>query len=138
MGNTDLQVLYDRFQSKVDEDLFGKEGRIFALVDSAIAKSHKYVKHSLNYQLADADNYEGYFEEELDTDEIELLALWMLYEWNRKRQQKLLGQKRRIGTRDFNKLDDLSGELKSISFAMSQIMNEIDALKNEFHTYRYD
>ena len=62
----------------------------------------------------------------------------MLYEWNRKRQQKLLGQKRRIGTRDFNKLDDLSGELKSISFAMSQIMNEIDALKNEFHTYRYD
>lgn len=138
MGNTDLQVLYDRFQSKVDEDLFGKEGRIFALVDSAIAKSHKYVKRSLNYQLTDADNYEGYFEEELDTDEIELLALWMLYEWNRKRQQKLLGQKRRIGTRDFNKLDDLSGELKSISFAMSQIMNEIDALKNEFHTYRYD
>ncbi len=136
MPGTDLQVLYDRFQSKLEEDLFGKEGRIFNLMNSAIAKSHKYVSRSLDYQLTDEVNYEGYFIEELD-DEIELIALWMLYEWNRVRQQKLLGKKRDIGTRDFNKLGNLSDELKSINFTMGQIMNEINALKNDFNTYKY-
>lgn len=135
---TDLQDLYDRFQAKIDEDLLGKEGRIFNLMNSAIAKSYKYVNHKLDYVLTDEDGYEGYFVEKLGSDEIELLALWMIYEWNRKRQQKLLGQKRSIGTRDFNKLGSLSDELKSINFTMGQIMGEINALKNDFNTYKYD
>ena len=135
---TDLQDLYDRFQAKIDEDLLGKEGRIFNLINSAIAKSYKYVNHKLDYVLTDEDRYEGYFVEKLGSDEIELLALWMIYEWNRKRQQKLLGQKRSIGTRDFNKLGSLSDELKSINFTMGQIMGEINALKNDFNTYKYD
>jgi len=137
MAGTDLQVLYDRFFSKIDEDLTGKEGQVFSLLSSAIAKSYKTVRHSLGHTLTDSDEYEGYFADNLDDDEVELLALWMLYEWNRKRQQKLIGQKNQIGTKDFNRLENAPDKLRVINYTMAQIMNDINALKNEFYTYKY-
>ncbi len=137
MIGTDLQVLYDRFFSKIDEDLTGKEGQVFNLISSAIAKSYKTVRHSLEYTLTDSEEYEGCFTDNLDDDEIELLALWMLYEWNRKRQQKLIGQKKQIGTKDFNRLENVPDKLRVINYTMAQIMNDINALKNEFYTYKY-
>lgn len=137
MEGTNLQDLYDRFFSKTDEDFSFKAAQIFALVDSAIAKSYKNVNHSLDYELTDTDDFEGHFIEELDSDEIELLALWMLYEWNRKRQQKLRAQKTMIGTKDFNRLEDRPRELREVTLVMKDIMEEINALKNEFNTYKY-
>lgn len=137
MAGTDLQVLYDRFFSKIDEDLTGKEGQVFSLLSSAIAKSYKTVRHSLGHTLTDSDEYEGCFADNLDDDEVELLALWMLYEWNRKRQQKLIGQKNQIGTKDFNRLENAPDKLRVINYTMAQIMNDINALKNEFYTYKY-
>lgn len=139
---TPLQDLYDRFFSKVDEDFTGKEGQVFALVDSAIAKSYKYVVHKLDYVLDEPgelmeESYSGDFTQNLDTDEIELLSLWMVYEWNRKKQQKILSQKRRIGTKDFNRLEDLPKELGAINFTMKITLDDINSLKNEFNTYKY-
>ena len=73
----------------------------------------------------------------LDSDEIELLALWLLYEWNRRKQQRLLALRRDIGTTDFNRLDDKPKELREISAIMKDIRREIEDLKNDFNTYKY-
>lgn len=139
---TPLNVLYKRFQTKVDEDLTNKESLIFSLVDVAISKSYKTCIHSLKYvldevMLPDIETYNGNFIEELDSDEIELLALWLLYEWNRRKQQRLLALRRDIGTTDFNRLDDKSKELREISAIMKDIRQEIEDLKNDFNTYKY-
>lgn len=139
---TPLNVLYKRFQTKVDEDLINKESLIFSLVDVAISKSYKTCIHSLKYVLdevmpPDIETYNGNFIEELDSDEIELLALWLLYEWNRRKQQRLLALRRDIGTTDFNRLDDKSKELREISAIMKDIRREIEDLKNDFNTYKY-
>jgi len=139
---TPLQHVYDRFFSKIDEDLTGKEGQIFSLLDSAISKSYKAVVHSLHYILDDpippeTESYDGNFIDILDSDEIELLSLWMLYEWNRKKQQKLRGQRTQIGTKDFNKIEDKAKELKEVTGIMKDIKEEINELKSEFNTYKY-
>jgi hypothetical protein len=135
---TPLQTLYDRFISKIDEDLTGKESLIFALIEPAISKSKKYVVHDLTYILTDVNSYEGNFVDTLDNDEIELLALWMLYEWNRREQQRLVKLKNSIGTKDFNRLPDKADELKVVNLTMKEIKNDIDELKNEFNTYKYN
>lgn len=134
---TNLQVLYDRFQSKVDEDMYGKESLIFALVDSAISKSYKDVHHSLKYTLTDAPVYEGEFNEVLDGDEIELLALWMKYEWDGREQQKLLKLRDDIGTSDFNRLPNKMEKVKTITATMKAIREEINDLKDSMNTYKY-
>lgn len=143
---TPLDTLYKRFQTKVDEDLTNKEGLIFALVDVAISKSYKTCRHSLDYTLDEPEydeennitnEYEGSFNDTLDNDEIELLTLWMLYEWNRRKKEYLKAQKDDIGTKDFNKLPDKVAKFKAISADMKEIKAEIDDLKNEFNTYKY-
>ena len=144
---TPLDTLYKRFQTKVDEDLTNKEGLIFALVDVAISKSYKTCRHSLDYTLDELEydeennitnEYEGSFNDTLDNDEIELLTLWMLYEWNRREQQRLVKLKNSIGTKDFNRLPDKADELKVVNLTMKEIKNDIDELKNEFNTYKYN
>ena len=61
----------------------------------------------------------------------------MLYEWNRREQQKLVKQKREIGTSDFNRLEGKKDQLISVNYAMKVTKNDIDELKNEFNTYKY-
>jgi hypothetical protein len=139
---TPLDTLYKRFQTKVDEDLTYKESLIFALVDVAISKSYKTCRHSLIYVLDEitppaTETYNGNFNENLDSDEIELLALWMSYEWNRRRKEYLKAQRDDIGTKDFNRLPDKVAKFKAISTDMKEIKAEIDELKNEFNTYKY-
>lgn len=139
---TPLQQIYDRFFSKVDEDFTSKEGQVFALLDSAISKSYKTVRHSLNYTLdkptpPKTESYSGEFDDTLDSDEIELLALWMKYGWNDKKLQRLLGKKRSIGTKDFNRLEDLKAELVVVEYALERTLLDINSLKNEFNTYVY-
>jgi len=141
-----LQILYTRFQTKIDEDIAGKEGLIFSLVDVAIAKSYKTCRHSLNYVLDEpiydeeeniTNLYEGSFDDILDSDEIELLALWMLYEWNRREQQRLIKLKRDIGTSDFNRLEGKKEQLQSVNSSMKITKEDITDLVNDFNTYKY-
>ncbi len=142
MKGTNLQDVYDRFFLKVDENISGKESLVFELLLSAIAKSYKDVVCGLGYvldepQLDEDVLYSGHFVETLLPDEIELLATWMFYEWNRRRQQKLLGQKRMIGTQAFNRLENVPDMLRSINYTMGQIKNEINELKNGLYSYKY-
>jgi hypothetical protein len=137
-----LSELYTRFNTKVDENLNGKQSLIFSLVDSAIAKSNKHCINKLTYTLDNPDvedetnDYQGNFDYTLDTDEIELIALQMLYDWNRRRQQYLLGQRNMIGTSDFNRLPDKSSDLKSIAFAMKMVNDDIITAQNNLYEYK--
>lgn len=139
---TPLQTLYDRFFSKAEGDFTDKEGQVFALVDSAISRSYKTVDSSLEYILDEPiepneESYDGDFVDDLKGDEIEFLALWMLYEWNRKKQQKKISQRTLIGTKDFNRLNNLKDELDAINRTMKLTLEDINLLKNEFNTYKY-
>jgi len=136
--STPLQKLYDRFFSKTDEDFTGKESLVFTLVDSAISKSYKTVRHSLEYVLTDSNTYDGYFIDDLDNDELELLSLWMLYESNRREQQRLVKLREAIGTKDFNKLPDKLDQLRAVEISMKTIINDINDLKDSFNTYKYN
>ena len=95
---TSLDVLFTRFILKVDEDLTGKEDLIFEVMKAAKSKIYKTCRHNLSYTMTtveegEPETYEGYFVEVLDDDEIELWSLQMLYEWNRREQQRLTKQK---------------------------------------------
>ena len=136
--STPLQKLYDRFFSKTDEDFTGKESLVFTLVDSAISKSYKTVRHGLEYILTDPNTYDGYFIDDLDNDELELLSLWMLYESNRREQQRLVKLREAIGTKDFNKLPDKLDQLRAVEISMKTIINDINDLKDSFNTYKYN
>ena len=139
---TPLQSLYDRFQTKVNEDLTGKESLIFALVDVAISKSYKTATHSLTYVVDPpippaTVSYSGFFDEDLDLDEIELLALWMVYEWDRREQQRLVKQRRDIGTTDFNRLEGKKEQLQVVETAMKTTLSDIRDLVDSMNTYIY-
>jgi len=138
---TPLQTLYTRFQTKLDEDLTGKESLIFALVDVAISKSDKNCTHDLTYALTDPEaeeqTYDGSFDEILNNDEIELLALWMKYEWKNRKVSKLENQKQEIGTSDFNRLENKANLLKELRLGVKDTLDEINSLKNDMNTYQY-
>ena len=139
---TPLQSLYDRFQTKVDENLTGKESLIFALVDVAISKSYKAATHGLNYVITPPTppatiSYNGSFDEDLDLDEIELLALWMVYEWDRREQQRLVKLKRDIGTSDFNRLENKKDQLQVVETTMKTTLSDIEKLIDSMNTYIY-
>lgn len=143
---TPLQTLYTRFQTKIDEDITGKEGLIFSLVDVAIAKSYKTCRHSLNYVLDDPikdeeeniiNLYEGSFNDILDSDEIELLALWMKYEWKERKVAKLDGQRKQIGTSDFNRLEGKKDEMIAAIKSSEKALEEVKSLMQDFNTYKY-
>lgn len=140
---TNLQEVYDRLQSKLDEDLNGQEARIFNVLISAIARLNRDIASNLDYVL-DAPEYpgdevySGSFVNSITNEEIELLALGMYYEWNRIRQQKLLGQKTKIGTKDFNRIEDAKHKLSEIRRTLEQIDEDIEAFKNSMYTYKYE
>lgn len=137
---TRLQNVYDRFLSKIDEDTTGKESLIFEILNSAISKSYKTVVHSLKYTLEKpngSNQFDGYFIDNLNEDEIELLALWMLYEWDRREQQNLLKIRQDIGTSDFNRLPDKVAKLRAVNETLKTTKEDITDLKNEFNTYSY-
>jgi len=143
---TPLDTLYKRFQTKVDEDLTYKESLIFALVDVAISKSYKTCRHSLIYVLDEPEydeeenqtnEYDGNFNENLDSDEIELLALWMKYEWKERKVAYLEGEKRRIGTKDFNRLENKKDELNAAMKSSEKALEDVKSFMQEFNTYKY-
>jgi hypothetical protein len=143
---TPLQKLYTRFQTKIDEDIIGKEGLIFSLVDVAITKSSKTCRHNLNYTLDDPiydeenniiNDYEGSFDNDLDNDEIELLALWMKYEWKERKVAKLDGQRKQVGTSDFNRLEGKKDEMLVAIKSSEKALEEVKSFMQEFNTYKY-
>lgn len=139
---TPLQDVYDRFFSKVDENLTGKESLVYNILISAISRSKKVVNHSLIFVLEESlegeeETYKGEFTDTLDDDEIEFISLRMLYEKNRRRLQYLISLQQLIGTKDFSNLPDKVKELNAIQLSQKDLQEEIDSFKNEFNTYTY-
>jgi hypothetical protein len=134
---TPLQEVYDNFFSKIDEDLYGKEGKVFEYFKSAKSKSYKTVVHSLNYKMTFPDDYEGEFVELLNQDEIELLGLKMKYEYLSNKESYLIGLKQQLGTKDFNNLPDKKRELDGIQNSMRLLKEDIKELEQQFNTYKY-
>lgn len=129
---TPLDDVYRNFFARVDENMSGKESLVYAIFIIAISKARKNVRHSLSYTLTDDEKYEGNFSETLDDDEVDLIALHMLYEWNGRKKQKLVAQREDIGTPDFNRLPDKKAQLAVIESAMETIKDDITLLTNEF------
>lgn len=142
---TPLQDIYTRYQSKLNENLVGQESLIFEFLKSSISKSYKTVRHSLAFVLADIpitipptlQTYDGYFNDTLDEDEIEYIAMWMINETKRRRKEKLEAQKVKLGTKDFNQLPDKVKEFNALGVSMKDLREEINELKQEFNTYNY-
>jgi hypothetical protein len=136
MVGTPLQTAYDSFTSKIDDDLIDKESLVFEWLKSAISKSKKYVPHSLSYVLT-PDSYDGNFNDVLDDDEIELVAMNMKYEYYAKKAAYLIGLRQQIGIRDFDNLPDKKKELDSIQSSMKLLYEDIKEFRQQFNTYKY-
>jgi len=134
---TELQMVYDLFFSKTDEDFFGKELLVFQWLNSAISKCKKYVKNSLDYILDNDSETDGNFIDTLDDDELELIATQMLYEYYNKKESYLVSLKTRIGTKDFNSLPSKKQELDGIQNSKRLLKEDIKELQQEFNTYKY-
>jgi hypothetical protein len=143
---TPLNDLYKRFQTKIDEDVTGKENLIFSMVDSAIARSSKTTRHVLTYVLDEPifDNqgsqtnlYEGSFDNILDNDEIELLALWMIYLWKERKKSYVEAQREKLGTSDFNRLEGKKDQLTVLIISAKEALEEVKAYMQDFNTYSY-
>lgn len=134
---TPLETLYTRVISKLDEDLTGKESLIFALVDTAIARVYKTVRHNLSYTVDDWETYDGEFADTLDNDELELLAWHIVYAWDFREKQRLVKQRDYVGTPDFNRLPDKKTSLAVVENTLKTAENEIAKLTNDFNTYKY-
>lgn len=133
-----LQEVYDLFQSKADGDFTGKELQIFNWLNSAISKSKKYIKNPLDYVLDIDSVTDGVFVFALDNDEIELIAMQMLYEDYNKQESYLNSLEARIGTKDFNSLPSKKQELDAIQNSKRLLKEDIKELKQEFNTYKYN
>lgn len=134
---TSLQIQFDAFIIKTDEDLTGQEEKIYNYLKSAISRTYKTVRHSLVYTLTNETTYEGSFIDTLDQDEIELNALWMLHEHKRRKISYLEAQERLLGTKDFNNLPDKVKELADLRNGMKDLKEEIKEFEQSFNTYKY-
>ena len=132
---TDLQVLYDSFVLKVNED-FGEKVELFvAMINPAIAKIYKQLRHSYAY-IYEKDTQTGYFNDDLDIDEIELIALQMAYDYiNDSKMSRLSSMQQMLGTKDFDKIPNLKNEMDNITKKLSTLKDEIVALKNDMNDY---
>lgn len=151
---TPLQAVYDAFFLRLDEQICDKDkGLIYSIFIVAVENAKRAAVNSLGYVLDEPEenhpaeldleegededeSYSGYFIEALSGDEINLIALWMLYEWNRRKLQRLLGQRRDIGTADFNRIPSKKEELAVIEFGLKHAKSDIVELEQAFNEYK--
>jgi len=131
-----LQKVYDKFFIKVsDVDFYSKEDLVFEFFETALGYSYKTTPHDLGYTLNPDDTYDGTMNENLNTDEIELISLNMkkaYLEYLLKPSSRL---KAVIGTKDFNRLPNKVEEYKVYSLMLEDLDNKIEAFRQEFYSY---
>lgn len=130
---TPLSEIYDAFFIKSGKDYSSKEDIVFQFLKTGISKSYKIVPHKLTYSVD--EDYNGEFDELLDQDEIELIALNMLLEEKRQRKSELDYSKVYLGTKDFNKLPDKVSEHKALEESINNLEDEIFTFRQEFYSY---
>jgi len=133
---TPLQEIYDSFFIKVsDEDFTLKKSIVFQFFKTALAYSYKNTKHSLTYILTDEEEFIGSMDEILNSDEIELISLYMKKAYIEYLLKPLTRLKNRLGTKDFNKLPDKADEYKTYSIMKKDLNQEIEDFKQQFYSY---
>jgi hypothetical protein len=140
LNGTPLQEVYNSFIARVDEDLTGKEYLIFQYLKSALSKSYKNIIHSIVFILSDPilyDGYDGYFNDTLNQDEIELISMYMLYEHLSRQEKYWVSLRDLISTKDFNSLPDKKRNLDGIQNSKRLLMEEINDFKQQFFDYKY-
>lgn len=131
---TQLQDVYDRFFSKMDEDFTGKEGNVYDFFLSAKARCYMNVRHSLDFTLTNPITYDGYFTATLDDDEIEYMAYEMKRARYGKQQAYFLAKKSQLGTKDFNLIEDSRKQLAYVTSTLKEVDVEIrDFLQNFYY-----
>jgi len=131
---TPLQDVYDAFFIKTDGYIFtSKEALVFQYFKTALG----YVKNTIIKDLTYTkdEDYSGEFNIVLGDNDIQLISLYMKQEHNRKLAAKFENIKQHIGTKDFDKLPNVSTEYKTALLALENIANEIYLYKQEFYTY---
>jgi hypothetical protein len=131
MSGTPFQEIYDKFQSKTNQDYTGKEGLVFEFLKTALSKSYKVIRHSIQY-----DSMLEVFNDVLDLDEIDYIGTVMAFEAKKRRVDELEGLEKSIGTKDFKELD-YSKQLNSMQLEQKQLKSEIYELSQNFNTYSY-
>lgn len=132
---TDLQVLYDSFVKKTNEEWDDRIGLFVSYINPAIAKIYKQFRHKYTYAF-DADTETGYFDDNLDIDEIELIALQMAYEYvNDSKLARLSSMKQLLGTKDFDKIPNLKNEMDTVLKRLDSLKEDIETLKNDMNDY---
>ena len=79
--------------------------------------------------------YDGFFNETLFQDSIELLSLYMKREYYRKIVAKYEKIKKSIGTKDFDALNNMTSDFKTAQSALADISDEISSFRQEFYSY---
>ena len=133
---TDLQELYDSFYLKVPSATSMPISYIIALIKPASSKVFKQFRHSYKFVITDNETGDGHFLDEMDIDEIELLALQMAIDYYvGKDLNRLLVMKSLIGTKDFNKLPTKKDELTSVQNVIDKLHFMLEELKSDMNKY---
>jgi len=90
---------------------------------------------STNINLSVIRIYDGIMDEDLDIDEIELIALNMKKAYLDYLLKPLSRLKTTIGTKDFNRLTNKVDEYKTYSLMLKNLEEEIKDFRQEFYSY---
>lgn len=132
---TDLQELFDSFYVIVPRQE-AIPSYVMALIKPALSKVYKQFKHSYKFVVTDKEECEGYFIDELDIDELQLIALQMAIDYHTgKDLDRLTSIKTTIGTKDFNKIPNASENLKNIQSKIQMLTDELEQLKSDMNKY---
>lgn len=132
---TDLQVLYDSFVIKVGEDFTEKMDLFIAMINPAIAKVYKQLRHGYAYSY-DIETQTGSFNDDMDIDEIELIALQMAYDYVKDtKMTRLTNMQQMLGTKDFDKIPNLKTDMDNTIKNLEFLKTTISELKNDMNDY---
>lgn len=132
---TDLQILYDSFVIKVDEDFSEKIDLFIAMIYPSTAKVYKQLRHKYTYSY-DEESKTGSFDDDMDIDEIELIALQMAYDYiNDTKMSRLSNMQQMLGTKDFDKIPNIKNEMDNVVKKLNSLKDEIITLKNDMNDY---
>lgn len=132
---TQLQEVYDAFFVKIPSHSFASEkSLVFQFLKTSVGLTSNTVKDNLTYTY-DGTSYAGSFTGTLTQNTIELIALYMVREYYRRRVSKFEAIKQDIGTKDFNKLPNLKEPYEIAKSLFKDADSEIEDFRQEFYSY---
>ena len=121
------------------EYLIGNYPSLTIIQDTGIIDNFNYIDSGITgLGLEIIDSYDGCFDNELNQDEIELIALYMKEAHLSKSEQYWVALRNMVSTKDFNSLPDKKRILDGIQNSKKMLKEEIDDFKQQFFDYKYN